>query len=291
MDLICIPVQSPAFDPDFLTNGFIDQGIQHCLSWAQLQNIAGFNVRVIRSRGRTPCIFVDIAASPGKEDKRPILIYSHLDRQPPLTDQWDSEFGPYTPIIKDDKLYGRGGADDSYGFYASILAIKAVQKQNIDHGRIVLLVETCEESATEDLEYYINELREQIGDISLVICLDSGAGDYNRLWLTTSLRGVISGTLTVKIMKEGVHSGIASGVIPSSFLIMRKLLDRLDNIYYGLGDFLKVDIPQYRIAEVKETAKILGNNFLETYPLLPGVRATNDDIVQLILAKTLLPIS
>jgi len=194
-------------------------------------------------------------------------MYGHLDKQPEFTG-WRSDLGPWTPRLVDDKLYGRGGADDGYAVYASIAAIQALQAQGAAHPRIVGLIETCEESGSGDLLPYVDALRPRLGDVGLVICLDSGAGNYDQLWLTTSLRGMASGVLKVEVLTEGVHSGDASGLVPSSFRIMRQVLDRLEDSATGrlLPAQFHVPVPADRVAQAQATAAILGEEVYRRFP-------------------------
>src|SRR5690606_2608918 len=158
---------------------------------------------------------------------------------------WDAGKGPWEPVFEGDRLYGRGGADDGYAVYGSLTALRVLQQQGLPHARCVILIETCEESGSYDLPHYIDTLRERIGTPSLVVCLDSGAGNYEQLWVTTSLRGMAAGNLRIDILREGVHSGYASGIVPSSFRILRRLLDRLEDAETGriLPDALHAEIP------------------------------------------------
>ena len=112
-------------------------------------------------------------------------------------------------------------------------AIESLDAQQLPRPRCVGLIETCEESGSFDLPAYLEVLQPRMGQVSLVVCLDSGAGNYDQLWLTTSLRGNITGVLKVEILSEGVHSGDASGLVPSSFRIMRQVLDRLEDSKTG----------------------------------------------------------
>jgi acetylornithine deacetylase/succinyl-diaminopimelate desuccinylase-like protein len=194
-------------------------------------------------------------------------MYGHLDKQPEF-DGWRNGLGPWTPKYLDGKLYGRGGADDGYAAYAAITAIQALKEQKVAHPRIVGLIETCEESGSPDLLPYIDVLKARLGDVGLVICLDSGAGNYDQLWLTTSLRGMAAGVLKVEILTEGVHSGDASGLVPSSFRIMRHVLDRLEDSETGrlLPKSFHCDIPAERLAQAQATAGILGDAIYKRFP-------------------------
>ena len=115
------------------------------------------------------------------------------------------------PRIEGDKLYGRGGADDGYAMFGALSALLALQEQGVPHTRCMVLIEACEESGSYDLPHYVDHLAARIGRPSLVVCLDSGCGNYDQLWLTTSLRGMVSGTLKVRVLTEGVHSGLRLG--------------------------------------------------------------------------------
>ena len=223
------------FDADWQEHGFIDRVVRDAAAWVERQQVQGLKLEVIRLEGRTPVIFFDVPATrPGGNDAgaETICLYGHLDKQPEFNG-WKNGFGPWTPRFENGLLYGRGGADDGYAIYAAVTAIKALDLQGIARPRCVGLIETCEESGSPDLPVYVDALRERLGHIGLVVCLDSGAGNYDQLWLTTSLRGNITGTLKVEILTEGVHSGDASGLVPSSFRILRQVLDRLEDSKTG----------------------------------------------------------
>ncbi|WP_143296913.1 M20/M25/M40 family metallo-hydrolase, partial [Burkholderia pseudomallei] len=224
-DYIAVPAKSPAFDPDWAKHGYIERVVVDAAQWAERQPVKGLRVEVVRLAGRTPVIFFETPATrAGSTDT--ILLYGHLDKQPEF-DGWRADLGPWTPKFEGGKLYGRGGADDGYAIYASLAALGALDAQGIGRPRCVGLIETCEESGSYDLLPYVDALRARLGDVSLVVCLDSGAGNYDQLWLTTSLRGLVSGDLQVEVLEEGVHSGVYGGIAPSSFRVMRQLFERL----------------------------------------------------------------
>ncbi len=278
-DYIAIPAKSPMFDPDWVAHGLIDTVVHNALDWVQAQKVAGLSVEIIRLPGRTPVLFFELAASQGnskniatsqankRASSQTVLMYGHLDKQPEFTG-WRADLGPWTPKYEDGKLYGRGGADDGYAIYAAITAIQTLKTQGVAHPRIVGLVETCEESGSYDLLPYIDALRQRLGDVGLVICLDSGAGNYDQLWLTNSLRGMASGTLKVQVLTEGVHSGDASGLVPSSFRILRHLLDRLEDSATGrlLPGSFHCEVPADRLAQAQATAAILGDELYKRFP-------------------------
>src|SRR5574343_1923139 len=263
---IAIPAKSPMFDADWAANGHIDKVLRDAASWVESKKVAGLKLEVIRLEGRTPAIFFEVPAT--KADcQDTIVLYGHLDKQPEFNG-WRNDLGPWTPKYEDGKLYGRGGADDGYAVYASIAAVQALKAQNTPHPRIVGLIETCEESGSYDLLPYVDALRTRLGDVGLVICLDSGAGNYDQLWLTTSLRGMASGTLKVEILTEGLHSGDASGLVPSSFRIMRMVLARLEDSQTGrlLPASFHCEVPADRLAQAKATAAILGDELYKRFP-------------------------
>lgn len=270
-DYIAIPAKSPMFDPQWAQHGYIDTVVRNAAAWVEAQKVAGLTLEIIRLEGRTPVLFFEVPASRGDSDApapaQTVLMYGHLDKQPEFSG-WRSDLGPWTPKYEDGKLYGRGGADDGYAVYAAVTAIQALKSQQLAHPRIVGLIETCEESGSYDLLPYVEALRERLGEVRLVVCLDSGAGNYDQLWLTTSLRGMASGVLKVEILTEGVHSGDASGVVPSSFRIMRQVLDRLEDSKTGrlLPQRFHCEVPAERLAQARATAAILGEELYKRFP-------------------------
>src|SRR5437867_1557374 len=258
-DYIAIPAKSPTFDSDWAQHGFIDTVMRNAASWVEAQKVEGLTLEIVRLEGRTPVLFFEIPATRA-DSTQTVLMYGHLDKQPEFSG-WRNDLGPWTPKYIDGKLYGRGGADDGYAVYASIAAVQALKAQNVAHPRIVGLIESCEESGSYDLPPYIDALKTRLGDVALVVCLDSGAGNYDQLWLTTSLRGNAAGVLKVEILTEGVHSGDASGLVPSSFRIMRQVLDRLEDSKTGrlLPQSFHCEIPADRLVQAQATAKILGD--------------------------------
>lgn len=267
-DYIEIPAKSPAFDADWAKSGYLDTVIERTARWIESQKVAGLTLEILRLPGRTPVLFFDVAATRAQRmGSQTVLMYGHLDKQPEF-DGWRNGLGPWTPKYIDGKLYGRGGADDGYAAYAAIAAIAALKEQKIEHPRIVGLIETCEESGSPDLLPYIDVLKTRLGDVGLVICLDSGAGNYDQLWLTTSLRGMAAGVLKVEILTEGVHSGDASGLVPSSFRIMRHVLDRLEDSETGrlLPKSFHCEMPADRRQQAQDTAAILGDEIYKRFP-------------------------
>jgi len=283
---IRIPNQSPLFDPDWKQNGHMNEAVALAKAWVEEQKIEGLRIEAHELKGRTPLIFIEVDG----DDSSTVLMYGHLDKQPAMIG-WDAGLGPWTPVLRDGKLFGRGGADDGYAIFAAVSAIRAVKAQNAPHSRIVVIIECCEESGSLDLPAYIDLLAEKIGTPRLVICLDSGCGNYEQLWMTTSLRGSIVGNLTVEVLSEGVHSGDASGIVPSSFRILRILLDRLEDAKTGhiIPEWLHADVPPDRMAEVRETARILGDEIYNKFPFLPGMTPMATDPVELLLNRTWRP--
>jgi len=290
IEYIKIPNKSPHFDADWAKHGYMEAAVQQIFNWSRAQDVTGMTLEIVRLEGRTPLIFMEIAAHVEADDDDTILMYGHLDKQPEMTG-WAEGLGPWIPVIKDGKLYGRGGADDGYAAFSSLTAIMAVQKQNLPHARIVVIIEACEESGSYDLPFYIDHLKEKIGTPSLVICLDSGAGNYEQLWLTVSLRGMAAGTLRADVLKEGVHSGYASGVVPSSFRILRQLMSRLEDETTGrvLPDFLYAPIPEQRLQQTQAMADALGDGIWQAYPFLEGVEPMAGNNVERILNRTWRP--
>jgi acetylornithine deacetylase/succinyl-diaminopimelate desuccinylase-like protein len=292
-----IPAKSPGFDANWATHGHIDTVLRNAADWVAAQKVPGLTLEVVRLGQRTPVLFFEVPATkPGSTQS--VLMYGHLDKQPEFTG-WRNDLGPWTPKIEDGKLYGRGSADDGYAVYAAIAAVQALKAQNTPHPRIVGLIETCEESGSYDLLPYIDVLKPRLGDVSLVVCLDSGAGNYDQLWLTTSLRGMASGVLKVQVLTEGVHSGDASGLVPSSFRIMRQVLDRLEDSATGrlLPEIFHCEVPAQRLQQARETAAVLGDEVYKRFPwahydcggATSFALPTTQDPVQALINRTWLP--
>jgi acetylornithine deacetylase/succinyl-diaminopimelate desuccinylase-like protein len=292
-DYIAIPAKSPMFDADWARHGYIDRVVTEAAKWAEVQRVQGLKLEVIRLAGRTPVIFFEAPATRSGSTET-IVLYGHLDKQPEF-DGWRNDLGPWTPKYLDGKLYGRGGADDGYAIYSSLTALAALDAQGVERPRCVGLIETCEESGSPDLLPYIDVLRERLGDVSLVVCLDSGAGNYDQLWLTTSLRGVVAGSLEVEVLDEGIHSG-NSGIVPSSFRIMRRIFERLEDSATGnlLPPNFHCPIPSKRLSEAEATAKILGEEVWKKMPWSCGldggsVLPTTTDPTEALLNSTWRP--
>jgi acetylornithine deacetylase/succinyl-diaminopimelate desuccinylase-like protein len=287
-DYIRFPNKSPAFDADWEKHGYMEQAVQMFTAWAEskLKSFPGAALEVVRVKGRTPLILIEIpGTAPGT-----ILMYGHLDKQPEMAG-WAEGTGPWQPVLKDNKLYGRGGADDGYAMFASLAALLALKEQAIGHARAVIIIEASEESGSPDLPFYIDHLSARIGTPDLVVCLDSGAGNYDQLWLTTSLRGMVIGNLAVKVLTEGVHSGAAGGIVPSSFRILRSLLSRIEDEATGrmiLPD-LFVEIPSDRLKQAQDTAAILGDEVWSGLPFAGGTKPMGADNAELLLQKTWWP--
>jgi len=290
VEYIRIPNKSPMFDADWVANGHMQRAVELMESWARAQTVAGMQLEVVRLEGRTPLIFIDIPASGADVGEDCVLLYGHLDKQPEMTG-WDDDLGPWEPVLKGDRLYGRGGADDGYAIYGSLTSIMALQAQGAPHARCVVLIEACEESGSYDLPAYVDHLADRIGKPSLVVCLDSGCGNYDQLWCTTSLRGMAGGNLTVKVLEEGVHSGDASGIVPSSFRIIRQLLSRIEDEATGriLLEGLHAEIPEERRTQAARVAEVLGNEVYDKFPFLPGMTPMADDNTELVLNRTWRP--
>jgi len=283
---IRIPNQSPLFDPEWKKNGHMHRAVALARQWVEQQGIAGLTIEVHEIDDRTPLIYMEIEGDASST----VLMYGHLDKQPAMVG-WEEGLGPWTPVLRDGKLFGRGGADDGYAIFATITAIRTLQQQQLPHARIVVMIECCEESGSVDLPAYIDLLAPRIGTPRLVICLDSGCGNYDQLWMTTSLRGSIVGNLNVEVLTEGVHSGDASGIVPSSFRVIRMILERLEDSSTGeiIPKWLHVEVPSERLAEAQATAKVLGDEVWSKFPFIDGMQPVSKDPLELLLNRTWRP--
>jgi acetylornithine deacetylase/succinyl-diaminopimelate desuccinylase-like protein len=289
-DYIRIPNVSPVFEENWESLGHMQRAVALLADWCRVRPIPGLTLEVHEIAGLTPVILMEIPPANGGPSDDTVLLYGHLDKQPELYG-WRDGLGPWEPVIEGDRLYGRGGADDGYSTFASLTAIEAAQAAGFPHARCVVLIEASEESGSRDLPAHIEALAPRIGQPSLVICLDSGCADYDHLWATTSLRGLLAGELQVDVLSEGVHSGDASGVVPSTFRIARQILSRIEDEQTGeivLAD-LHVEIPAARVDELRGTAQVLTKTLAEVMPFLPGTRPVTDDPAQQLINHTWKP--
>jgi acetylornithine deacetylase/succinyl-diaminopimelate desuccinylase-like protein len=285
-DYIRIPNKSQNFDPQWAEHGHMDRAADLMKRWCEEHALPGMKIEVMRLPNRTPLLFIEV---PGSVDDT-VLMYGHLDKQPEFTG-WMEGLEPWKPVIRDGRLYGRGGADDGYAVFGSLLAIRALAEQSIPYARCVIVIEAGEESGSPDLPAYIDALADRIGEPSLVVCLDAECSNYDQFWCTTSLRGNLIGTLRVEVLREGVHSGMASGIAPSSFRIARQLLARVEDAATGriLIDELHGDIPQDRLQQAHAAAKTLGDVVHRKIPFLEGMKPMSDDPAELLLNSTWRP--
>jgi acetylornithine deacetylase/succinyl-diaminopimelate desuccinylase-like protein len=285
-EYVRVPNKSPNFDPDWQAHGHMDRAAEMLAAWCRSQPIRGLTVEIIRLPGRTPVLLCEV---PGQVPDT-VLLYGHFDKQPEFTG-WAEGLSPWEPVIRDGRLYGRGGADDGYAVFASLAAIRALQEQDLPHARCVVLIEGCEESGSVDLPYYVEALSGRIGTPSLVVCLDAECGNYEQLWCTTSLRGNLTGTLSVRVLTEGVHSGSGTGIAPSAFRILRGLIERVENGVTGdvTVEALHAPIPAERLEQARAAAAVLGESAWRRLPFATGVEPLSDDPAELIVNNTWRP--
>lgn len=285
-ELVRIPALSPAFDSRWRENGHLASAVEHVRSWISDQDMPGAQLDVVQLEGRSPLLLVDVPATGDQtaNDKGTVLLYGHLDKQPPVGG-WSEGLGPWQPVVKGDRLYGRGSADDGYAAYAATTALQAVRAAGGQHSRAVVLLETGEESGSPDLPFYLDYLEARLGEVSFVICLDAGGNDYERLWLTSSLRGLAQVHVTAQVLTSSQHSGMASGVVPSSFRVLRRLIERVEDSETGEITLpeLTVDIPANRLAETKAAVASSPGAVRAAFPLMEGMRPVSADEVELLL--------
>jgi acetylornithine deacetylase/succinyl-diaminopimelate desuccinylase-like protein len=281
IEYIRIPNKSPAFDREWQAHGHIDRVADRFEAWARAHVFEGTRIELVRIPNRTPLLFIDI---PGSSDDC-VLLYGHMDKQPEMTG-WAEGLGPWQPVIRGDRLYGRGAGDDGYAMFACLSAVGALEAEGIPHARCVVIIEACEESGSFDLPHYIEHLGDRLGRPSLVIGLDSGCGNYEQLWCTTSLRGLVGGTLKVEVLSEGVHSG-GSGIVPDSFRIARQLLSRIEDERSGriLSPEFYVEIPPARIEQARAAAAALGEQVHREFPFVDRAGPLTTDVAELILNR------
>ena len=289
-EYIRIPNKSVHFDPQWEEHGHMERAAELMQAWCETHALPGMKIEIVRLPGRTPLLFIEVPGSGAAASSNDcVLLYGHMDKQPEFSG-WAEGLDPWTPVLRDGRLYGRGGADDGYAVFGSLLALRALADQNIPFARCVILIEGSEESGSPDLPAYIDALADRIGEPSLVVCLDAECGNYDQFWCTTSLRGNLVGTLRVEVLSEGVHSGMASGIVPSSFRIARRVLERVEDAETGkLIDALWTKVPEDRLQQARAAARALGKGVHTKLPFAGGMRPINDDPYELLLNSTWRP--
>lgn len=281
---IRIPSKSSAFDKEWEKHGYLLKAIEDAAQWGKARFPDG-TFDILSKPGVTPALFIDIPAFKG-HNGRPVFFYGHFDKQPE-TIGWSEGLGPWTPVVKNGRLYGRGSSDDGYSFYTALTAIQALEAAGTAHPRIVGFFETDEESGSKDLGAYLHEIAPRCGNPCVLVILDLGICDYDRLWLTSSLRGSIGFKLKVEVLTHPVHSGIASGIVPSSFAVMRELLDRLEDPKTGrvlLPEF-HVSLPEEHRKAINRCAAILGRKVL-SFPFAGKTEPRSSDPADAIIKNT-----
>jgi len=290
VDYIRIPAKSPHFDHEWARHGHIDAAVKLAAEWCKRHAAAGMKLEVVRLQNRTPVLFMEIPPNGNAGSRGNILIYGHLDKQPEMTG-WREGLGPWTPVIEGGRLYGRGGADDGYAVFCALAALRSLQQDKRPHARVAILIECCEESGSYDLPAYLEALAPRIGTPDLVVGLDSGCGNYDQLWGTTSLRGLINGVLSVEVLTEGVHSGDASGVVAEGARVARQLLERIDDAATGVVKpaAFHAQIPLERSEQAKRAAEVLGEEIWRRFPFVKGMKPMTSDLADLVLNRTWRP--
>lgn len=285
-EYIKIPNKSPLFDSDWKANGYMDAAMDLIVKWCEQQPIKDLSYDLLESEGRTPLLILEV---PGDIDDT-IFIYGHMDKQPEMSGWYDG-YGPWQPVLNDGKLYGRGGADDGYAVFCALTSIATLQQNKIPHARCVIMIEASEESGSVDLPFYLDQLKAKIGTPSLIITLDSECSNYQQLWGTTSLRGIVGGDLTIEVLESGLHSGYGSGVVPSTFSILRELLDRVEDANTGkvLVEALNANIPQQHIDQARAAGKIIGADFYNNMGFVGNTQPVTDDVSELMLNRSWRP--
>ncbi len=288
MEFARIPSMSPEFDAEWAEHGYLEQAAQLLAKWASSRKLAQFDVTVHHLEGRTPMLVVTVGTTAGDEDT--VVLYGHLDKQPPLGD-WSEGLDPFVPVLRDHRLYARGVSDDGYAIFSALSAIEAMEVNRIPHSRCVVLIEASEESGSTDLEAYLDYLTDHLGNVDLLICLDSGALTYDRLWVTTSLRGLVNVEVTVRVLEQSQHSGSLSGVVPSSFRVLRQLLDRVEDSTTGevLVQEMHADIPEAAVQSTRHIAEEFGNVLANEIPSVPGLELMGSTEAERLLHRTWYP--
>jgi acetylornithine deacetylase/succinyl-diaminopimelate desuccinylase-like protein len=267
-DFVRVPNLTPMVDDKYLENGLLEQAMDLVDNYINKLEIKGLSRKIFKTEKGLPLITYIVEPSEGVT--RNVMVYGHIDKQP-YGEGWDTD--PKDPVIKGDCMYGRGSADDGYSAFSCMLAVKVGQELGVKMPRICLVLETEEESGSASLIPLLNQAKDVIGTPDVCLCMDSGAFDYNKLWVTSSLRGICILDLTVQVGKAGYHSGEVGGIVPETFRIVRQLLDRLDDSKTGEPcDELKIEVPEWKRKEAEEITAIAGKELYEKYAVEEGAQ-------------------
>lgn len=287
-NFVRLPCKNRDFDSNWETNGYLLTACRRAADWGRKHFFDG-TFEVLSESGRTPVLFFDIPATDAvKTDS--VYFYGHFDKQPE-GEGWSNGRQAFEPSVEGERLYGRGAADDGYNYYAALTAVLALRKAGVTHARIVGLYETDEECGSRDFEYWMQQCRDRFGKVGLVVVMDCGGPDYERLWATVSFRGAAVLTLGVRVAEHGMHSGLASGIVPSSFMIARALLDRIENSQTGEmpAKALNAPIPEERQAQMRLFAQTLGEQVFADFPWACGTQPRSDDPYEAVVMNTWKP--
>ncbi|MCQ2816841.1 MAG: M20/M25/M40 family metallo-hydrolase [archaeon] len=284
-NFIRIPSISKWFDPNWEKNQYLDQAGDLICTYAKNLQLKNSTIELLKDPGRSPFVFIDVSSSRPNDD-RTILMYCHLDKQP-AGEGWDSDKGPFKPVIVDNKLYGRGAVDDGYAPFSAILAIKCCQELNIPTPRIILIVEGAEESDSLDLEYYFSKLKPIYGNISLFVAMDSNCEDNDHIWATTSLRGFASLKITIKSLSRKIQSDFYSGTVPDNYMILRKIIEKIraedGTVLIDEFKYPEDKIPERRQKEIKTLEEEVGEKYKQNIPLFNETKPLKEEIHELIM--------
>jgi acetylornithine deacetylase/succinyl-diaminopimelate desuccinylase-like protein len=283
-EFIEIPNLSPMFDAEFYTNGTTQAAAKHVDDYINKLEIKGITKHSFTPEGKPP-MYVYVVEANGNDKN--VMCYGHLDKQPWMM-PWREGLGPTKAVIEGDFLYGRGGADDGYAPFSCALAIKNLQVQGLPHPRFALVLETEEESGSPNLLELLALSKEAIGTPDIMFCMDSGAFNWDQLWMTSSLRGIICLDVQIDCAHGGYHSGEVGGIVPETMRIMRHLLDRIDDSKTGMCcEALNCEIPERFKTEAKFMAELSGPEMYKKYHVCEGVDCMHEEgIDQMYLNNT-----
>lgn len=256
-ELVAIPgIAWPSFDPAPL-NASAD-------AVAGLVRASGFDdVRILRCdrEDGTPGGPAVVARRPAAEGKPTILLYAHHDVQPTGDPAlWETE--PFTAVERAGRLYGRGTADDKAGILAHIAAYSAVTRvlgEDLGLG-VTFFFEGEEEAGSPTFRSFLETHRELLR-ADVIVVADSSNWKVGVPALTTSLRGLVDGTIEVRVLDHAVHSGMFGGPVLDAPTLLARLIATLHDADGSVAiagllsrDDLSVDLTE---AEYRADASVL----------------------------------
>lgn len=199
--------------------------VVRCAEWlkAHMEKIGLQNTEIYKTKGH-PIVYGDYMNA-GK-DKPVILIYGHYDVQPPEPlDRWVNP--PFSPVVKDGKIYGRGTADDKGQIFIHLKAIESFLKTDGTLPiNVKIIFEGEEEIGSENLGEFISSHKELL-KAEYVVISDTEMYEKGKPAICYGLRGLCYMQIDVTGPNRDLHSGTYGGAVENPINALAKIISQL----------------------------------------------------------------